>query len=62
MANPSRPMYFPPAPFERSEVLRCTRLVETSYHMYSQRKTQGEPKPDAFNWQPSENGDHDSSV
>lgn len=50
--NPSRPMYFPPAPFELYEALRCTRLVETGYDMYEQWKDQGCPKADAFRWQP----------
>jgi hypothetical protein len=39
----SRPMYFPPAPFELYEALRCTRLVEAGYDMYEQWKDQGCP-------------------
>jgi hypothetical protein len=45
-------MYFPPMPFALGEALRCTRLVETAYDMYAQWKAQGEPKPEAFQWQP----------
>ncbi len=51
-ASLSRPMYFPPLPFELTEALHCTRLVETAYDMYAQWKAQSRPKADAFNWQP----------
>jgi triacylglycerol lipase len=50
--NPSCPMYFPPAPFDLAEAVRCTRLVETAYDMYAQWQAQGMPHADAFHWQP----------
>ena len=52
-ANPSCPMYFPPAPFSLAEAVRCTQFVEAAYDMYAQWKAQGTPKPDAFQWQPA---------
>jgi triacylglycerol lipase len=48
----SRPMYFPPAPFELAEAVRCTRLVEAAYDMYSQWKAQSRPTASAFQWVP----------
>ena len=48
----SRPMYFPPAPIDMRESIRCTRLVETAYDMYEQWKTQGNPAADKFDWTP----------
>jgi triacylglycerol lipase len=48
----SRPMYFPPAPFELAEAVRCTRLVEAAYAMYAQWKAAGKPPRDRFQWQP----------
>ena len=48
----SQPMYFPNAPFDLSEALVCSRLVDTAYDMYSQWVAQGKPKQADFRWKP----------
>lgn len=48
----SRPMYFPPAPFQLAEVVQCSTLVEAAYDMYGQWKRQDKPAAKNFTWTP----------
>ncbi|WP_300318305.1 lipase family protein [Accumulibacter sp.] len=49
----SKPLYFPPAPFDLGDALTCSNLVDIAYAMYAQWLQQGKPHdPHCFRWQP----------
>jgi len=49
----SKPMYFPPAPFDLQAAVTCSDLVDIAYAMYSQWVAQHKPARDGhFDWQP----------
>ena len=52
----SKPMYFPPAPFQLADAVTCSNLVDTAYAMYAQWIAQHKPARDqGFDWQPPAN-------
>ncbi|HQU28028.1 MAG: lipase family protein [Nitrospira sp.] len=52
----SKPMYFPPAPFDLAEAVECSDLVDLAYGMYYQWIQQGKPHtPANLHWQSPRN-------
>ena len=52
----SKPMYFPPAPFDLADAVVCSDLVDIAYGMYSQWVDQDKPDdPAKFHWQQPNN-------
>lgn len=50
----SKPLYFPPEPFDLDAAVTCSNLVDIAYGMYAQWVTQGKSHdPSRFKWAPS---------
>ena len=48
----TKPMYFPPKPFDLAEAVECSNLVDIAYGMYSQWVQEGKThSPAEFHWQ-----------